>query len=164
MRTTLVADLQRVWSLVNAMTGVPMSSTAKGIGLERDGEIVAGTLFVDWNGSTNIWMHGGKRPGVFLPRSFWRCVFAYPFDEVGVRRVSAWVDSSNMAARRLNEHLGFSYEAVLRDAGADGGPAFIMVMRREDCRPLTRWGRGNDASTAGSKEDRSAVGAQMMGA
>ena len=135
----LTCDVERVWRFVSQSTGIPLSHTAKALGqLDRDGQrLQAGVIYENFNG-VNLWMHNAIAPGAMLTREFLRYAFAYPFDELGARRLSAWVDESNAAARRFDEHLGFKLETRLAGAARDGGDALIYVMRREDCRPL-RW-------------------------
>lgn len=124
-----------VWKLVHAHTGVPASSTMKGLGLERNGELVAGVLYENWNG-VNVFMHVAIPPGARLTRRFVRYCFQYPFLELKCHRVSGWVEASNYAARRFDEHLGFRQEAVLTGAASDGGDVILYVMRRDECRYL----------------------------
>jgi RimJ/RimL family protein N-acetyltransferase len=54
--------------------------------------------------------------------------------QLGVNRVSGYVNASNAAARRLDEHLGFKPEAVLTGAATDGGDVILYVMWRKDCK------------------------------
>jgi RimJ/RimL family protein N-acetyltransferase len=108
----------------------------KGLGLERDGKLVAGVLYEGFNGQ-NVWVHLAAEPGGrWMTREFLRYCFHYPFNEMKVKRLSGYVDASNDKARRLNEHLGYKPEAVLAGAGIDGGDVVIYVMWRDDCRYL----------------------------
>lgn len=108
----------------------------KGLGLEEDGELVAGVLYEGFNGQ-NVWMHVAAEPGgKWLTRAFLEICFDYPFNQMGVKRVSGYVEAKNSAARRFDEHLGFRQEAVLSGAASDGGDVILYAMRREDCRYL----------------------------
>jgi hypothetical protein len=133
----VIVDLARVWRFVHDATGVPMSTAMKCLGLERDGRLVAGVLYDAWNG-VNMWMHSAITPGAYLGREYPWYVFHYPFNEVGVQRLTGLVEVSNRDALRFNERLGFKAEALLRGAASDGGDAVIMVMTRENCRWLRR--------------------------
>jgi len=133
----MIGDLRRVWEFVNAFTGVAMTSDMKVIGLERDGELIAGVLFENFNGR-NCWMHVAVAPGEYVTRAFTRYSFEYPFRELGLQRLTGWVEASNTAARDFDERLGFEVEAVLNSAASDGGPALIYCMRRENCRWIKR--------------------------
>jgi RimJ/RimL family protein N-acetyltransferase len=130
----LVYSTGRVFAYVSER--VPLSAVAGmvGMGLERDGDLVAGIIYEGFNGP-NIWMHvAGSADKRWLTRSFLRAGFAYPFVQCGVARVSGYVEARNTAARRFDEHLGFTEEARLQGAAADGGDVIIYVMRKENCR------------------------------
>ena len=138
----IISNPARVWAFVSERVPVPVVAGMKGLGLERDGELVAGVLYEGYNG-VNVWMHvaavSGRR---WLNREYLRYCFYYPFVELGCKRVSGYVEDSNEAAKRFDEHLGFTREAVLRGAAADGGDVILYVMRKEDCRYLSETDHG----------------------
>lgn len=108
----------------------------QGLGLEREGDLIAGVLYEGYTGH-NIWMHVAAEPGKrWLNKEFLRSCFIYPFVQLGCDRVSGWVEGSNEDAKRFDEHLGFKQEAVLRGAARDGGDVILYVMWRDECRFL----------------------------
>lgn len=110
------------------------SAGMQGIGIVRDGEVVGGVLYDDYN-EQNIWMHVAGTDGIqWATKTFLKEVFAYPFKQLGVKRITGWVEASNEKARRLDEHLGFKHETTLKGAARDGGDVMIYVLWREDCR------------------------------
>lgn len=114
--------------------GLHRSDDMRAIGLRRDGALIAAALYEGFN-RQNMWVHLCGVPGSrWMTRDFLRAGFAYPFLVCGVQRLSGYVNASNHAARRLNEHLGYQIEATLAGAAPDGGDVLIYVMRREDCR------------------------------
>jgi RimJ/RimL family protein N-acetyltransferase len=130
----IVSNPARVFAFVRRHVPVTMSAGMKGLGLERDGELVAGVLYEGYN-RHNIWMHVAAEPGKkWMTRDYLRYCFYYPFVELGVARVSGYVEASNDAAVRFDTHLGFKPEAVLRGAASDGGDVIIFAMWREECR------------------------------
>ena len=136
MTTRIISDPARVYHFVSQRMPLNVVAGMKGLGLERDGELVAGVVYEGYN-RYNVWMHVAAIPGRrWLNREFLRYCFQYPFDELGCRRVSGYVEASNEDARRFDEHLGFRQEAVLHGAASDGGDVILYVMRREDCRFL----------------------------
>lgn len=138
----IISDPARVWAYVRNYIPVPVVAGMKGLGLERDGELIAGVLYEGYNG-VNVWMHVAAAPGRrWLNREYLRYCFYYPFVELGCKRVSGYVEDSNEAAKRFDEHLGFTREAVLRGAAADGGDVILYVMRKEDCRYLSETDHG----------------------
>lgn len=134
MAYQLVLDPARVFAFVSERVALQPIGGVKGIGLERDGKMVAGVLYEGYT-HHNIWMHVAAEPGShWLTRDFLRAVFAYPFVQLGVDRISGYVDASNTAARRFDEHLGFQEEAVLKGAARDGGDVILYVLWKKDCR------------------------------
>ena len=107
------------------------------IGLcNKDGELIAGVLYEDYN-KANLIMHVAAIPGGrWLTREFLHVAFSYPFEQLGVSRVTGVVPSENLAARKFDEHLGFELEATLTGAHP-GGDLLIYVMRKEHCRWLS---------------------------
>lgn len=106
----------------------------KGLGLEKDGELVAGVAYEGFNGH-NVWMHVAAQPGgKWMTRDFLRYCFYYPFEELKVSRISGYVEASNKHALKFDLHLGFKPEARLSGAASDGGDVVVLVMRRGDCR------------------------------
>jgi RimJ/RimL family protein N-acetyltransferase len=131
--TSIISNPARVWAYVRQYTPIGMVAGSKGIGLERDGELIAGVVYEGYN-TQNVWMHVGTTPGKKWTMEYLRYCFYYPFVELDCKRVSGYVEASNSAARRFDEHLGFQQEAVLKGAASDGGDVVLYVMRREDCR------------------------------
>lgn len=105
------------------------------IGLASAQGLLAGTLYEDFNGA-NVLMHVAAVSGrQWLCREFlWFC-FYYPFVQLDCRRVTGIVPSTNLEARRFDEHLGFKLEATLKDAHPTGD-LLVYVMHKEDCRWL----------------------------
>jgi RimJ/RimL family protein N-acetyltransferase len=136
MSSRIVSDPARVFAFCKERMPVSLVAGMKGLGLERDGELVAGVLYEGYN-HHNIWMHVAAEPGKkWLNREFLRYCFHYPFVELGCNRVSGYVEAQNADARRCDAHLGFQQEAVLQGAASDGGDVILYVMRRDDCRYL----------------------------
>jgi len=116
------------------LPGLEVHAGMRVIGLQRGGELVAGVAYEGFNGH-NMWMHVAAVPGRrWMTREYLKACFLYPFQVAGVSRVGGYVDASNEAARRFDEHLGFVEEARLKGAAQDGGDVILYVMRREDCR------------------------------
>lgn len=109
------------------------AGAGQGIGLERDGELIAGVLFDNWNGRS-VQMHVAAIPGKrWMTREYLRFCFVYPFDQLKVNKIIGLVDSTNDAAMTFDKHLGFVEEAVIKDAGMHGD-LHILTMTRQQCR------------------------------
>lgn len=136
MTQRIISDPARVFAFCKERMPLSLVAGMKGLGLERDGELVAGVLYEGYN-HHNVWMHVAAEPGgKWLNKEFLRYCFHYPFVELGCTRISGYVEAHNAQARRFDEHLGFRQEAVLQGAASDGGDVILYVMRREDCRYL----------------------------
>lgn len=104
------------------------------IGLERDGEVLAGLVFEDYTG-TSVFAHSAvKHPHVPL-RKFLVAVFYYAFVDLGVDKLIGMVPSYNLRALKANLWLGFHAEAVIEGVFPNGD-LVIMVMNRQDCKLL----------------------------
>ena len=134
---TIEFSVDAVFPFVKGMLpGLERNDGMRAIGLRKDGDLVAGAVYEGFNGH-NIWVHLAAVPGArWMTREYLRKCFAYPFELCGVDRLSGYVDASNHAARRLNEHFGYKEEARLRGAAPDGGDVIIYVMWRDQCRFL----------------------------
>lgn len=134
MSTQIISDAARVFAFVRQYTPVNWVEGMQGLGLMRDGQLVAGVLYEGFN-THNVWMHVGAEPGgKWLTRLFLKSCFHYPFVTLGCSRVSGYVEAWNTQARRFDEHLGFKQEAVLKGAASDGGDVILYAMWREGCR------------------------------
>lgn len=137
MSTQLIIDDEQVYRfLVSQGVDLARAADQQGIGLERDGELVGGVLYEGFNGG-NIWMHCAG-VGRWITKDLLKAAFAYPFVQLNVRNVWGWVDASNQKARRLDEHLGFTQQAILAEAAKDGGDVIIYRMTKEECRFLNK--------------------------
>jgi RimJ/RimL family protein N-acetyltransferase len=87
-----------------------------------------------YNGQ-NLFMHvasdGTRR---WLTRWGLHETFKYPFVTLGCKRVTVWVEANNHDSRRFVTNLGFTAEAVLKEAGRDGVDVIIYRMFRQECR------------------------------
>ena len=108
---------------------------AQGIGRVVDGQLVGGAVFNDYTGP-NICMHvasdGSRR---WINRELLRVCFDYPFNQLGVDRITGIVGEGNEDARRFDENLGFELEARLKGAHKTGD-LLVYVLWRDKCRFL----------------------------
>lgn len=107
--------------------------TDVGIGWQKDGEIVAGVAYANWNG-VNVECHiasdGSKR---WATREYLWTIFDYPFRQLKVNRITVCVGEGNTASRRFVEKLGFTHEATL-DSAHPSGDLLIYRMWSDNCR------------------------------
>lgn len=103
------------------------------IGLERDGEPIAATIYHDYTYS-NILMSFAAIPGKrWLTREYLRAIFRYPFVQLGCRRVTGVIASRNSDSLRFAHKLGARVDGVLKHALPDDD-LVVMGILKEDCR------------------------------
>jgi RimJ/RimL family protein N-acetyltransferase len=137
MKTVVYGQDQRVCKWVGDRIDEPdFGQGAVGLGLEEDGELIAGVVFNMYT-VASICMHVAADPGRrWMTRDFlWRS-FAYPFIQLGCNRITGLVRVDNLEAQQFDEHLGFVKEGRLRCATTDGTDMFIYGMLRKECRWL----------------------------
>lgn len=107
--------------------------TEVGIGWEKDGRLVAGVAYANWNG-VNVECHiASDKSRKWLTRQYLWTIFDYPFNQLGVKRITVCVGEGNRDSTRFVEHLGFILEAKLK-AAHPTGDLLIYRMDRQDCR------------------------------
>lgn len=105
------------------------------IGLWEDGVgPIAGQIYEAHNGASIIGHLAGEGRKWMNREFLWFC-FHYPFEQLGVQKVIGPIYSSNLEARKLVEHMGFSLEATLKDA-APKGDLLLYTITKDACRWL----------------------------
>ncbi|PTW53566.1 hypothetical protein C8N35_11621 [Breoghania corrubedonensis] len=116
--------------------GVHFRPDAKAIGHARDGELT-GVVVFDTFTTTDCLLavasDGGHR---FLSRAFIVHVFAYPFLQLGYKRVTSLISADNEPSIRLCSKIGFQREGTMRRASEKGEDLLVFGMLREECRWL----------------------------
>ena len=90
--------------------------------------VVAFTDFRRW--SVEMAVATDER-GHWLSRTFLRACCAYPFLQLGLRRVTGRVESNNERALALNEHLGGVREGVQREQFGEHDCVLFGMLRAE---------------------------------
>lgn len=138
MKTVIYGQDERVCQWVNERLNEQFKD-AVGIGLEENGELIAGVVF-DTYTHAGINMHIAAIPGkLWMTREYlYRC-FAYPFVQLNCRRITGLVREDNEVSKKFVKHLGFEYEGLLREAYMDGTNVVVYGMLKNEC----RWIKGN---------------------
>jgi len=105
---------------------------SQAIGLERDGQIIAGVIYENFNGASivcHIAIEGRMTKG------YLKAIFAYPFEFCKVKKIIVAVVSNHAKSLKLVTNMGFSEEARLKDASRDGDIIFLTLAKK-DCRFL----------------------------
>lgn len=105
------------------------------IGLELDGELVAGVVFDSYVEGARCCMHVAGEGRTWLNREYlWFC-FHYAFEQMGCKVVVGLVNADNEDALRFDRHLGFEEVARIPD-GAGDCDLVVLAMQRKKCRWL----------------------------
>lgn len=103
------------------------------MGIELDGEIVAGVVVNNYNGANATCHIAVARPTRELPKLI-AAVCDYAFRQCGLKRLTGMVPASKPKVLAFDKHLGFEEEFVMPCAAADGGALVVLVMWPEKCR------------------------------
>lgn len=99
------------------------------IGLERNGQLIAGTVY-DHYTISNVNMSFAAMPGrQWLTRTYLQAMFRYPFVQLGVRRVTGLIASKNVDSLRFAAHLGATVDGVMKDALPDDDLVIMGILR-----------------------------------
>lgn len=127
----IVYDAERIGRWVSEKSGSTYQEGNTGIAIESDGKLVVGIMYDGYTGAS-IAMHSRCDDPKKVTRQWLWQIFDYPFNQLGVKRVTGIVSTANEKAIHTNEHLGWIREAVLKDYFPDGD-AIIYVMRKNEC-------------------------------
>ena len=134
MPSRIVFGTARILAFINSQRPLEFIQGMRGIGLERDGEMVAGIMYEGYN-YQSIWAHIATKPGsIWLNKEYLRFCCNYPYEHCKVKFVLGYMDAANTHALRFAKHLGFREEARIREAATEGGDILILKMSREDCK------------------------------
>lgn len=108
-----------------------------GIGWKKNGEIVAGVAYANWNG-VNVECHiasdGSRR---WMTREYLWAIFNYPYCQLKAKRITVCIGEGNTASRNFVVHLGFDLETTLQ-AAHKSGDIYIYRMWQKDCRWISQ--------------------------
>lgn len=134
MRRLVFGENERVGPWIEENGGGQYRPGSQCIGLERDGQLIAGALF-DYHNGASVYGHWAVSDKRALNREFLSAIFRYPFVQLDCSVFIALIAGDNEASIRLVEHLGFELEHTIKDAHPSG-ELHIYTMRRNDCRWL----------------------------
>lgn len=135
----MIVQGQGVLDWIAERTGDDFGKLVVGIGEQREGKLVAGASFADYNGVNVVVALAADEPP---SRGYWHAIFSYAFETLGCGRITTHVEESNIKSVKLTSHLGFEVETRLKGAGSDGSDYLLFCMWKENCRQL-KWGRNH---------------------
>lgn len=123
----IVTD-ERVARFISEKLGVSLCPPFTTMGLERDGQIVAGVLLNAYE-PPNIHV---TIAGTGWTRAFIKAVGSYVFRQLGCTRMT--ITTRNLTVARYAERLGGEVEGRLRDYYGEGEDAVIAGITKRDWR------------------------------
>ncbi len=111
----------------------PYSGYPVGIGIEKEGKLIGGIVFHEFNGA-NVYIHvASDHPKRWVTREWLHVIFSYAFDQMKAKRITGIVPESNKVAYDFDLSVGFEVEATLKDAHPKGDMKVIR-MTRDKCK------------------------------
>lgn len=106
----------------------------KTIGVEHDGQIVAGIVYHNWNPESGvIELSSASTDRRWLTRPVIKAMFGYPFDQLQCQSVVLRVSERNRVMCEIAERFGFQGHRIPRLRGRDEAE-MIFVLTEEDWR------------------------------
>lgn len=101
------------------------------MGAEVKGEIVSGVVFNNFNEANSTCHIAVSKPNrLFL--ELLDHAYGYAFGQCGLKRLTGLVASDNHKALKLDKHIGFVEEGVMRQAGRQGQDVIMLVLWPEN--------------------------------
>lgn len=127
----LIFDNQLVGPWVADKTGCPLCNKMATIGwLNSDGHLTGGLIYDHYTGESVV---GTVAVDGFVPKQFMEAMFDYPFNQLGVKTLIAYVEEGNLPSIRFLERVGFTRCTTVPGVYEDGA-MHIYTMKREQCR------------------------------
>lgn len=99
-----------------------------------DGSLVAVWAYHNF-GPTGCEMSGAVFSRRLVPREVMRALFAYPFHQLGFRRITCTVRPSNTVSLNIVRRMGFRVEGLLRNWYPDDH-GILLGLLKEECKWL----------------------------
>ena len=100
---------------------------------KRGGEILYGGAFNEFRGR-DVQYHAACDDPSVLTRSRIKVLFRYPFEQIGVERISCVIADSNARSRKVVEGLGWKQEGIIRRFYADSEDGILYGILKSECR------------------------------
>lgn len=115
------------------------------IGVIVGEQLIAGVVYSNYiegpYGPVSIEMSIATTSPKWASRETLHRLFAYPFIQLGVKRVQASTARKNKEARRFLERLGFTFEGIARQAWPHGGDMAVYSMLKPECKWIKSYGQ-----------------------
>ena len=101
------------------------------IGVEHKGRLIAGVVYNEYRGN-DIRLHVAAISPRWATRKNISALLAYPFIQLGCKRITGVVRAKNKEARKFDEGIGFIYEGTVRKGAENGDDLIIYGMLKNE--------------------------------
>lgn len=108
----------------------------KAIGVEIDGQLVAGVIYNKYEPNLLIEMSIASIDKRWATRHNLKALLGYPFAQLKLKRVQALCSVKDEGVQMFLKRLGFTHEGTHPCAYHDGGTALSFGMLKQNCRYL----------------------------
>lgn len=135
MKRLVTNDRTRVgrWVAERVGRGTPWVTDAA-LGLEKDGELVAGIVLDGYEDSVRASMHCAGTGKYWLNREFLFACFDYAFNYLNLKVLINYVAADNTDSLRFTKHIGFKEIARVPQAWDGVQDMVLFQLHRDDCR------------------------------
>lgn len=128
-------DRKRVSAWVAERIGCsPWGENEAALGLEKDGELVAGVVLDGYMPSGSGSLHCAGSGRHWLTRLFLFSVFDWCFNQLDLKVLVNKVSGANAASLRFTQHIGFTELARFPRAWDGKNDLVLFELRQENCR------------------------------
>jgi len=131
---TNIDSYVKAW--VSKQIGINGFGPSTAIGVQNDGQLIAGAVFHDYSDGQVQASISAISPK-WATRSVLYSLFAYPFIQMDANRLLVTCDETNVKAMKMNRQLGFTPEGILRKLYYPND-AIIFGMLKDECKWLTK--------------------------
>jgi RimJ/RimL family protein N-acetyltransferase len=123
---------------VPVLVGRAPHNTFAALGVVRRDQIAAGVVFHNYRPGIDMEVSIAADDPAWAHPAILRRLFSYPFNQLGVIRLTCIVGRKNKRCRRFSEGLGWKLEGVVRRAYDGKEDAVLYGMLPSDCRFLEK--------------------------
>lgn len=117
-------------------TGHVFDEASEAIGVALGDRLIAAVIYSNHSPNLNIEMSIASIDKRWATRSNLKAFFAYPFIQLGLKRVSTQCSANEGSIIEFNRRIGFTPEGYHRQAWHTGGDVVSFGMLKHECKWL----------------------------
>lgn len=127
---SIINDRARVSQFVAERTGDYSLVGLPAIGLEEDGELIAGATFGNFNGASAGMTLANIPATSWMTDVYLRALFSYVFNDIGAKRINYFLHDASREAQKVASLMGFELDARLEDMYPSGAMLVYRKLKR----------------------------------